>query len=362
MSIKTISIQNFKSIRKAEIEMKPINILIGANGVGKSNFISFLKFVNQIILKKLEFYVAKNGRADNFLYFGSKKSAFLSGKISFDNKMWQTDYEFNLVMGQLMNFVFENEVNSGISPQKQSYSNRIEDKGQAESNLNPELGGTQGLLFQALSSFKIFHFHDTSFNAKVKQPCTTTDYAYFQEDGGNLAAFLYKLSIVNPQNFKMIERVIRSIAPFFEGFYLTPDEINEQQIFLRWREKDSEQLFTAHNFSDGTLRMICLATLLLQPTPPDTIIIDEPELGLHPFAISKLAGLIKSAATTAQVIISTQSVEFINQFEADDIIVVERNDGQTTFQRQSNETLAAWLEDYAIGELWQKNIIGGRPK
>jgi predicted ATPase len=335
--------------------MKPINILIGANGVGKSNFISFLKFVNQIVAKKLQFYVAKNGRADNFLYFGSKTSKFLGGKIRFNNR-YQNEYEFLLVPNISSNFIFADE-RSNYSYKSWGFNN-----GEEESKLKQYDGYEAHYLRINLSSFRIFHFHDTSFTAKVKQPCTTTDYAYFQEDGGNLAAFLYKLSKKNSRNFKMIERVISSIAPFFDGFYLEPDEINEQQIFLRWREKDSEQLFTAHNFSDGTLRMICLATLLLQPTPPDTIIIDEPELGLHPFAISKLAGLIKSAATTAQVIISTQSVEFINQFEADDIIVVERNDGQTTFQRQSNETLAAWLEDYAIGELWQKNIIGGRPK
>ncbi len=355
MAIKTIKIQNFKSIRKTEIEMRPINILIGANGVGKSNFISFLKFVSQIVAQKLQLHVAKNGRADNFLYFGRKRSTFLSGAIKFNNT-YKTEYEFSLIPSQSDNFIFNDE--------RSNYSNKswAFNSGTEESTLKQYDGYEAKYLLPNLNSFKIFHFHDTSFNAKVKQPCTTNDYAYFQEDGGNLAAFLYKLSKKNLQNFKMIERVISSIAPFFDSFYIEPDEINEQQIFLRWREKDSEQLFTAHNFSDGTLRMICLATLLLQPNPPDTIIIDEPELGLHPFAISKLAGLIKSAATTSQVIISTQSVEFINQFEADDIIVVERNDGQTTFQRQSNTTLAPWLEDYAIGELWQKNIIGGRPK
>ncbi len=290
------------------------------------------------------------------MYFGRKISSFLGGKIRFDNE-YKNEYEFKLVTNQDSSFIFAAE--------SSNYRNKswvIGSGGTEESGLRQYSGYEGRYLEVKLDSFKIFHFHDTSPNAKVKQPCTTTDYAYLHEDGGYLAAFLYKLSKKNPQNFKMIERVICSIAPFFDSFYIEPDEIDEQQIFLRWHEKDSEQLFTAHNFSDGTLRMICLATLLLQPNPPATIIIDEPELGLHPFAVSKLAGLIKSAATTSQIIISTQSVEFINQFEADDIIVVERNDAQTTFHRQSNETLAAWLEDYAIGELWQKNIIGGRPK
>ena len=164
----------------------------------------------------------------------------------------------------------------------------------------------------------------------------------------------------------MIVNVIRSIAPFFDQFYLQPDEINSQQIFLRWREQGSEQLFNAHSLSDGTLRMICLTTLLLQPEPPDTIIIDEPELGLHPFAIAKLAAMLKSASQKAQIIISTQSVTLLDHFEPSDVIVAERVEEQngrseTVFKRQSEESLSDWLQEYTLGQLWEKNVMGGRP-
>ena len=232
-----------------------------------------------------------------------------------------------------------------------------------ESNLSYSGNIDQQILLNSISRLTVFQFHDTGFNSKSKQPGFTRDYAYLQEDGGNIASFLYRLQESSSDNFRMIEKVIQSIAPFFGSFYLQPDEINPQQIFLRWREKGFDQLFTAHNLSDGTLRMICLATLLLQPDPPATIIIDEPELGLHPFAISKLAGLIQTLPETTQVIISTQSVNLVNEFNADDIVVVQREDNhETTFMRQSEESLAAWLKDYSIGELWEKNVLGGRPK
>ena len=182
------------------------------------------------------------------------------------------------------------------------------------------------------------------------------------EDGGNLAAFLYRLQQSYKGNFKLIERIVQSIAPFFDRFYLKPDELNPDQIYLRWYEKGSEQLFTAHNLSDGSLRMICLSTLLLQPELPETIIIDEPELGLHPFAVSKLAALLKSASTKSQIIVSTQSVNLVNEFTADDIIVVERENEQSVFKRQSEDELKEWIEDYSIGDLWQKNLLGGRPR
>jgi predicted ATPase len=214
-----------------------------------------------------------------------------------------------------------------------------------------------------LNTLKIFHFHDTGSNSRIKQPSYTHDYAFFQEDGGNLAAFLYRLQESSLDNFRMIEKVIQSIAPFFGGFYLVPDEINPQQIFLRWKEKGFDQLFTVHNLSDGTIRMICLATLLLQPNLPATIIIDEPELGLHPFAITKLAGVLQSVPESTQIIISTQSVNLVNEFTPEDIIVVQREDNhETIFIRQSEESLTAWLKDYSIGELWEKNILGGRPR
>lgn len=362
MGIQSLQIENFKSIKNSGlVEFKPINVLIGANGAGKSNFISFFKFLNKLYEQELQLYMAQNGRADNFLFFGRKYSSFLKANITFDND-WHNGYEFTLVPDQSGNLIFFKEF-SHYSHPTINRTSIDRNAGSPESFLKTDGGWRNKYLRNELGTLKLFHFHDTSSNSKIKQPCNTQDYAFLHEDGGNLAAFLYKLQERYSQNFAMIEKVIQSIAPFFDSFYLEPDEINPQQIFLRWREKGFEQLFSAHNLSDGTLRMICLATLLLQPKPPATIIIDEPELGLHPFAITKLAGLLQSLPETTQVIISTQSVNLVNEFNADDIIVVQREDNhETVFLRQSEETLAVWLKDYSIGELWEKNILGGRPR
>lgn len=358
MGIETIHIQNFKSIRDSgPVRLTRMNVLIGANGAGKSNFIGFFKFLNKLYNRELQLYIAQNGRADNFLFFGQKVSSFLGGSIAFDNS-YRNEYEFKLVPDQAGNLIFMEEwsnTNEGTL--------EINNPGAPESELKNHGWHRSDYLRTHIKSLKIFHFHDTSANARVKQPSVTQDYAFLQEDGGNLAAFLYRLQERSPNNFKMIERIVQSIAPFFGGFFLEPDEVNPQQIFLRWREKGFDKLFTAHNLSDGTLRMICLATLLLQPNPPATIIIDEPELGLHPFAITKLAGLLQSVPETTQIIISTQSVNLVNEFNPEDILVVQREkDNETVFLRQSQEGLAAWLDDYSIGELWEKNILGGRPK
>ncbi|MBC7655321.1 MAG: AAA family ATPase [Oligoflexus sp.] len=362
MALKYIHIRNFKSIKDSgELEIKPLNILIGANGVGKSNFISFFKFLNNIYNQEIQLYVSKNGRADNFLYFGRKNSDFLGGKITFDNA-YQNQYEFLMEPDQSGNLIFSTENSNYNNTGRLWNKSRISELGVSESILKDSINFRNKYLKSYLKELKIFHFHDTSFNSKIKQASNTTDYSFLHENGGNIAAFLYMLQEVNHSHFKLIEKVIQSIAPFFDKFYLKPDEINPQQIFLRWFEKGSEQLFSAHNFSDGTLRMICLTTLLMQPKPPGTIIIDEPELGLHPFAINKLAAMIKIAANNSQIIVSTQSVNLVDQFNADDIIVVERQNNQSVFIRQSEESLKDWLEDYSLGELWEKNVLGGRPK
>ncbi len=362
MGIYSIKIQNFKSIRETEeILIKPLNVLIGPNGAGKSNFISFFKFLNKLYEQQLQLYMAQYGRAENFLYFGRKRSDFLSGSIVFDNN-YRNEYDFKMISNNSGNLIFAEEWNNYTNPGSliKNFS-KISSGGNPESIIKDDDGYRMNHLRRNLQGLKIFHFHDTSFDSKIKQPAGLQDYAYLREDGGNIAAFLYRLQESAPKHFNIIIKVIQSIAPFFDKFYLQPDDINPRQIFLRWQEKGSDQFFDAHNLSDGTLRMICLTTLLLQPELPSAIIIDEPELGLHPFAIRKLGAMLKKSSEKTQIIVSTQSTNLVDQFTADDIIVVERENSQTVFKRQSEEELAVWREGYSLSELWSKNVLGGKP-
>lgn len=139
-----------------------------------------------------------------------------------------------------------------------------------------------------------------------------------------------------------------------------PNRLNEQLIQLEWKQAGAvDTYFNAYQLSDGTLRFICLATLLLQPNLPQTIIIDEPELGLHPVAVNKLAALIKKASAKTQIIISTQSVNLVDNFGPQDIIVVDRKDNATVFNRLDAESLDVWLKDYSLGEIWERMSLAG---
>jgi predicted ATPase len=231
-----------------------------------------------------------------------------------------------------------------------------------ESKLRTTKGSMSTYISRYLSSFKIYHFHDTSDSSSLRTPADLNDNIALREDGGNLASFLYFLQEVHEKHFRRIEYIVKSVAPYFERFQLQPDRLNESRINLEWTEiNHPDILFNASHFSDGTLRFIALATLLMQPNMPEVIIIDEPELGLHPVAINTLAGLIKKASAKSQIIISTQSVNLVGNFEPDNIITVDRVDGQSVFNRLEKENLEGWLSDFTLGDLWLKNIIKGQP-
>jgi predicted ATPase len=369
MGIYSIQIQNFKSIRDSgPVEIKPLNILIGPNGAGKSNFISFFKFLNMLFERQLQNHIARKGRADGLMYFG-RQSKFIAGKVVFTNDDGKISnrYQFKMEPDQANSLFFSEEfsdynMQSRISDSV-SWSNfQINSGGSSETGLH-EVASSKRTAFlrEFFQSFKIFHFHDTSDSSKLKGFCNSTDYGYLVEDGSNLPAFLYRMQETKPKHFKILEFTVKSIAPFIDRLHLQPDEVNPNQIELRWKEKGHDNLFNAYSLSDGTLRFICLCTLLLQPDPPNTIIIDEPELGLHPAAITKLSAMIHSASESAQIIVSTQSINLLDQFNPEDIVVVEREDDQTVFKRLSKEELGEWLDNYTLGELWRKNVLGGRP-
>ena len=198
-------------------------------------------------------------------------------------------------------------------------------------------------------SFKVYHFHDTSSLASLRNPCLIDDNLALREDGANLPAFLYRLKNRNLKSFRKIERIIQSVVPFFERFELNPDRLNPRRIKLEWLENQSEDYFNAHYFSDGTIRFIALVTLLMQPELPRIILIDEPELGLHPSAIKKLADIVREVSTETQVVLSTQSVALVDNFNPEDIITVGRERKQSVFSRLKESDLTDWLEGYGLG-------------
>ena len=356
--ISKIQIDGFKSIEKSTIELNMLNVLIGGNGAGKSNFISLFKLLDSMIKKELQTYISVNGGANDFLFFGNKQTDSL--KIDF--RFGYNGYGFELASTPDDHFVFSKEFFYWeVSGNHSLGSGHMESKWEYGTGT-----GIDSFVIPILKDqkWRVYHFHDTSDTASVKKTQYISNNLDLKSDAGNLAPFLYRLKNTSIVEYDTIVKTVKTVAPFFSDFVLEPNPLNPDNIILMWKDVRSEEVFKASQFSDGTLRFICLATLLLQPYDlmPETIVIDEPELGLHPFAIQMLAEMLRRVSLVKQVIITTQSVTLLNEFSPESIIVVNHNQNHTEFVRLNEKELVDWLkDDYSLGDLWEKNVLGGRP-
>lgn len=360
--VNRISIEGYKSIKNLTLEIKDINVLIGGNGSGKSNFIGVFKFLREIVEGRLESYVKTSGGAASLLHFGPKETPHSTFHVYLNDDVDQ--YKITL----------SPTVEDGLVPTSEaayfwnkSYPGPLH---RQISSAGAEAGisrisalSVEAHVRDALESWRIYHFHDTSDTSPLKRTAKVDDNRFFRADGANLASFLFMLKTKYEEDYNLIRNTIRRIAPFFDDFVLAPRTLDEESIRLEWKHTGTDSFFGVSSFSDGTLRFIALTVLLLQPNKfkPSVILLDEPELGLHPSAITVLGALIRQASLDVQVIISTQSPTLLDLFDPEEVVVVQQREGCSSFERLEQDGLEIWLEDFSLGQLWEKNEIGGRP-
>ena len=361
-TLEKLTITGFKSIREQTLALGPLNVFIGGNGVGKSNLIGAFRFLREIVNQNLAGYTLTRGGADTLLHFGRKRTPEMSFRLEFGEgdtsnaylvKLKGTDDDGLIVLSETA-FYHQKKV------YKKPYDHGVTSNSK-ESNLKRDTHISTSQVIRDLESYRVYHFHDTSDTAAVKGTTDLEDNRVLRPQAENLAAFLYWMQMKKPDHFANIQDTIRQIAPFFEEFRLAPSQLNTGKIRLEWKERGSDAYFSGASFSDGTLRFICLVTLLMQPDLPAVVLLDEPELGLHPAAVTLLAELLKSAASRTQVIVATQSVTLVNQFDPEQVWAVDREENQSVFRHLAGADMSSWLEDYALGELWEKNVLGARP-
>lgn len=362
----SITLKGFKTIKSLDnFEPGPLTALIGPNGVGKSNFISFFRMMSWALAgpDNLPFYISQQGGASALLRDGPSVTPQIEAELTLLTDRGQNQYAFRLfhAAGDTLIFAEENYRFSDLS-----YGRLADWTGTGAGHRYPQIidkaaeDTTARVILDIMRRINVYQFHNTSETARIRGKWRVDDNRHMKEDAANLAPVLFRLRETDGRCYQRIVDTIRLILPFFSDFELTPEY---GSLLLRWRERNSDQIFSVSQASDGMLRVIALVTMLLQPEQdlPDVLILDEPELGLHPSAINIVGGLINSASTRTQIIIATQSTRLIDCFAPEDIVIVERDRRTSTFIRLEPEPLEAWLEDYSLSELWEKNVIGGRP-
>ncbi len=364
INLKSFSIRGYKTIQNIDdFEPQPLNILIGPNGAGKSNFISFFKFLSWILNSdgKLQYYVSYLGGANDILHDGADVTKSIDAGISIVTDSGINEYKFSLMFAKPDKLVFREEKyrfsrhNLGTEAAWSSCG-----VGHEEAKLPEITNGTATTILNLLRKLIVYQFHNTSDTAPMRLKWSASDGRWLKQNGENLGSFLYRLQEAERPYYNRIVKYIRLVLPFFDDFELY-DEFG--QILLRWKEKGTSKVFNAGQASDGMLRTIALISLLAQNPKdlPAVLFLDEPELGLHPSAIDAVAGLIKAASLHCQVFVATQSISLVNNFNLDDLVVIERKGRNSEYHRPDPEILKAYLDDFSTGEIWEKNVIGGRP-
>jgi predicted ATPase len=360
-----IEVTNFKSIRSMQLDLRSLNVVIGPNGAGKSNLVAAFRLLGQIVQQRLQEYVLRQGGAAKVLHFGPKISSHLRMRFNFG----RNGYSFTLVPTATDSLVFQHE-QTHFQGDRTSAGGQVLGTGHQEAKLPEQAqsvpSGVPHYVMQAMRNWVVYHFHDTSDSSPPKLTQSVDDNRVLRPDAANLAGFLFRLQRQYPDEFRRITEYVQRVAPYFAEFRLAPLAVQPDKIKLEWRQRQSDDYFDGSSLSDGTLRFICLATLLLQPRHlmSSVILIDEPELGLHPAALTLLAEMMRNASgqPEVQILAATQSVTLLDQLTPDEVIVAEQADGASTFRRLDEQSLRSWLEDYSLGELWLKNVLGGRPQ
>lgn len=369
-AIKKISISGFKSLRELiDFELGDLNIIIGANGAGKSNLVQVFRLLMAMTRKNLQKFILENGGADNFLHNGPKNTRAIKIALEFESRGNLAEgsncYRFELTPTVEETFLVS-EDRKYVTGNWRSYGDpsresRLRDECD-EKSADGRGKGVGHFVYDAIAHWMMYHFHDTSSTAPMRRSEIVEDHRILRSNGGNIAPFLLNLKSDESLRsyYQEIVNATRLVIPFFDDFRLDVMKFGDaEKVKLGWRQKGSDFPMQPYHLSDGSIRFICLAAALLQPHPPSAVVIDEPELGLHPEAIAILAELIQTAAKKSQILVATQSPLILNEFAMEDIVVVNRKDGQSTFERLNYSDYNEWLEEYSVGELWTKNVIEG---
>ncbi len=363
-----LRLSGWKSIRELDLELRPLTVLVGGNGAGKSNLIEFFRLLNALADGRFQVFVGSTGGPESLLHFGSKTTPRVTCDLRVRAAGEQYSYAASWIPGRPEGLVFEAErAGRPAGPTHGLYAEGLFGGGYQESELvkpSPEAAWVVKPIRAGLAHCRVYHFHDAGPAAGFRQAGRVNLNNRLEGDAGNLAAMLYLYRERYPTLYRRIRAAVRAVLPDFDDFAVEPLRLRPLDLLLEWKAVGREYVFGPHQLSDGTIRFMALATLLLQPDEdlPALVLLDEPELGLHPAALGVLADLLKGASARTRVLVATQSAVLLDHFDPADVVTVNRRDGASVFERLDPERLNEWRDgEFSLSDLWQRNVFGGGP-
>jgi predicted ATPase len=361
--IRSVTIEGFRGLRNIQnLDLPQLTVLIGANGAGKSTLIRFFEMLSWMLKsKKLQEFILRHGGGDDQFFMGARKTPRIHAQLCLETEAGDNEYRFDLVHVSAGDTVMVMNEAYRYSDRQYPTKARWIEVGEVgkESNLLEQKNRTATTITNLLRQCSTYQFHDTSLNASIHNRWDVTESFQLRSDGGNLAAVLLDLQSTDSKRYQLIVRQIQRVLPTFKDFVLEPQA---GKVLLRWVGKHSEKEFGSHLTSDGSLRLFCLLTLLNLPLDrlPDMMFFDEPELGLHPHAITLISEMLKRLSKTRQIFIATQSPYMVDCFDLENIIVASANDGETVLRNLPRAQYQEWLDDeYRLSDIWLKEAVGG---
>lgn len=395
--IRNLTVQNLLSFGEmTTIDLRPLNILIGPHGSGKSNLIEVLGLL-QNAPKDLATAISNGGPIDDWLWKGTARTPTASiwatvarpFELQRDNPKplryrlaftkagfrFQITDEFvenegpvpdqrGLALGLLPRDFYYAYVNgvATFNYRGETLPLRFEDVNPQLSILSqrkdPEHYPEITHLGSLFAKFRLYRDWEFGTVSAVREPCDAgLPNEHLEEDGSNLGVVLDRL-LANPP---VKRQILESLRTFNAAAADLRTSVEGGRVQTRLEEKHLNATIPLIRMSDGTIRWLALLAILLNPDPPQLVCIEEPELGLHPDMIHELATLLVDASSRMQLIITTHSDRLIEEFtETPEVVVVcEKDNGSSTLRRLSANELSSWLKDYTLGELWTKGQLGG---
>ena len=361
--IQSVTIEGFRCLRSIQnLQLPQLTVLIGANGAGKSTLIRFFEMISWMLkAQNLQEFVLRHGGGDDQFFMGARNTPRIHAEIQLETRVGLNEYRFDLSHLSAGDTVMVlNEAYRYSDRHKQSEANWTDlSEVSREAKLPERADKTAKTICSMLRNCATYQFHDTSINSPIRLRWDSSDFSRLRSDGGNLAAVLLDLQTNDLQRYKLILKQIQRVLPTFQHFVLEP---LAGKVELRWQGLHSSKIFGAHLTSDGSLRLFCLLTLLNLPPErlPDVMLFDEPELGLHPHAITLVAEMLKRVSQTRQIFVATQSPYMVDCFDLENIIVAASKDGETTLRNLPHDQYQEWLDDdYLLSDIWLKTPTGG---